>query len=138
MTEVEGFFSFAVLRVAGNCSMPLLFWAKEQAKSIVCGCLSVIGSIATGERTIGRFFWRDFLKNLNLLNLEESIGNISLATGTFVMMQLTGADQQCASWVLSLALFHLLLLLSVSVCLSCVLFERWHLWLCDSKTVGAF
>lgn len=58
------FFSFAVLRVAGNSSMPLLFWAKEQAKSIVWGCLTVIGSIATGESTIGRFYWGDFKKKI--------------------------------------------------------------------------
>lgn len=78
-----------------------------------------------------------FKKNLNLLNFEESIGNISLATGAFVTTQFTEADQQYASWVL-LELFHLLLLVSVSVCLSCVLFDRWYLWLSDSKTGAAF
>lgn len=93
------FFSFAVLRVAGNSSMALLF--KEQAMSIVWEYLSVIGSIATGERAIGTFYWGELKKkNPNLLSLEESICNISLATGTFVTTQLTGANQQCASWVL--------------------------------------
>lgn len=128
MTEVEGCSALIVLgqrtseehRVGmSDCYWKHYHWGKNY-----------------WEVLLGGFFF--FFLNLNLLNLEESIGNISLATGTFVMTQLTGADQQCVSWVLSLALFHLLLLLSVSVCLSCILFERWYLWLSDSKTGGAF
>lgn len=91
----------------------------------------------------GKNYWevllgRDLKKNLNLLNLEESIGDISLATGAIVMMQLTGSDQQCASWILALALFQLLLLLSFSVCLSCVLFESCVVVVKRFKNWGCF